>query len=107
MEISEEFNLPIGNVFHAGDGNLHPLILFDDRDQDEVARVHKASSAILKACADVGGTISGEHGVGLEKLKETSFIFCESDLELERNIKRAMDPTSIINEGKMIPEPAC
>jgi len=107
MEISEEYNLPIGNVFHAGDGNLHPLILFDDRDKEEVARVLKASSAILKACADVGGTISGEHGVGLEKLKETSFIFCESDLEFERNIKRAMDPSNIINEGKMIPEPAC
>ena len=107
IAISEEFNLPIGNVFHAGDGNLHPLILFDDRDEDEVARVHKASSAILKACADAGGTISGEHGVGLEKLNETRFIFCENDLEFERKIKRAMDPTDIINHGKMIPQPVC
>jgi FAD/FMN-containing dehydrogenase len=107
IEISKEFNLPIGNVFHAGDGNLHPLILFDDRDEEEVSRVHKASTAILKACADMGGTISGEHGVGLEKLQETYFIFCEADLEFERNIKRAMDPTNIINAGKMIPEAKC
>jgi len=107
IEIGKQFNLPIGNVFHAGDGNLHPLILFDDRDEDEVARVHKASSAILKACVDAGGTISGEHGVGLEKLRETMLIFCEHDLEFERNIKKAMDPTGIINEGKMIPDPSC
>ncbi len=107
IEISKEFNLPIGNVFHAGDGNLHPLILFDDRDEDEVARVHKASSAILKACVDAGGTISGEHGVGLEKLRETRLIFCEEDLEFERNIKNAMDPKGIINHGKLIPEPTC
>ena len=62
---------------------------------------------ILKICADAGGTISGEHGVGLEKLKEISFIFCETDLEFERSIKKAFDPDDIINPGKMIPEPAC
>ena len=102
-EISKEFNIPIGNVFHAGDGNLHPLILFDERDEDEKQRTLAASTAILKACADVGGTISGEHGVGLEKLKEVSFIFSKDDILFERKIKQAFDPTDIVNPDKMIP----
>jgi glycolate oxidase len=107
IEVGKKYNLPIGNVFHAGDGNLHPLIMFDERDPDEKARVRKASSEILKLCADAGGTISGEHGVGLEKLKETSLIFCENDLEFERGIKKAFDPEDLINPGKLIPEPVC
>ena len=107
IEIGEKYDLPIGNVFHAGDGNLHPLIMFDERDPDEKARVLKAATEILKACADAGGTISGEHGVGLEKLRETSFVFCENDLEFERKLKRVFDPYDIINPGKMIPESVC
>lgn len=107
IEIGKKYNLPIGNVFHAGDGNLHPLIMFDERDPDEKERVLKAATEILKACADAGGTISGEHGIGLEKLRETSFVFCENDLEFERKLKRAFDPDNIINPGKMIPEPVC
>ena len=107
IAIGEKYNLPIGNVFHAGDGNLHPLIMFDERDPEEKARVQKAATEILKACADAGGTISGEHGVGLEKLKETSFIFCENDLAFERTLKQAFDPNNIINPGKMIPEAVC
>lgn len=103
IAIGKKYNLPIGNVFHAGDGNLHPLIMFDERDEDERRRVLKISTEILKACADAGGTISGEHGVGMEKLKETAFIFNECDLEFERQIKRAFDPDDIINPGKMIP----
>ena len=106
MEVGKKYDLPIGNVFHAGDGNLHPLIMFDERDPDEKARVLEAGSEILKICADLGGTISGEHGVGLEKLKETRFIFCEPDLEFERQIKMAFDPDEILNPGKMIPERA-
>src|SRR5512138_3804896 len=90
--IGEKYNLSIGNVFHAGDGNLHPLILFDDRDKNELERVHKAGSEILKICADLGGTISGEHGIGTEKLGEMSLIFREADLEMMRNIKAGMDP---------------
>ncbi len=105
LDVGKKYNLPIGNVFHAGDGNLHPLILFDERNPGEKERVLKASSEILKICADAGGTISGEHGVGLEKLKETSLIFCESDLEFGRTIKKAFDPDDILNPGKMIPEP--
>ena len=104
-EIGKKYNLPIGNVFHAGDGNLHPLILFDDRDPDELARVHKAGSEILKVCADLGGTISGEHGIGTEKLKEMSFVFRDSDLEMMRGIKSAIDPKNVCNPGKVIPKP--
>ncbi|MEW6672707.1 MAG: FAD-linked oxidase C-terminal domain-containing protein [Thermodesulfobacteriota bacterium] len=103
IEIGKKYRLPIGNVFHAGDGNLHPLIMFDERDEDEKQRVLKASTEILKLCADAGGTISGEHGVGLEKLKETHFIFNEGDLQLERDIKSAFDADNILNPGKMIP----
>jgi len=105
MEAGKKYNLPIGNVFHAGDGNLHPLIMFDERDADELDRVKKLGTEILKICADAGGTISGEHGVGLEKLRETRFIFNENDLEFERKIKKAIDPVGNLNPGKMIPEP--
>jgi glycolate oxidase len=104
MEAGRKYDLPIGNVFHAGDGNLHPLIMFDERDDEEVDRVHKLGTEILKICAEAGGTISGEHGVGLEKLRETSFIFSESDLRFLRRIKTAFDPHDIMNPGKMIPE---
>jgi FAD/FMN-containing dehydrogenase len=90
-------------VFHAGDGNLHPLILFDERDKDELERVYKAGSEILKICADAGGTISGEHGIGMEKLKEMSFVFSESDIGLMRQIKKAFDPYDLWNPGKVIP----
>lgn len=103
IEIGKKYRVPIGNVFHAGDGNLHPLIMFDERDEDEKQRVLQASTEILKLCVDAGGTISGEHGVGLEKLKETHFIFNEGDLQLERDIKSAFDANNILNPGKMIP----
>jgi len=103
-QIGQKYNLSIGNVFHAGDGNLHPLILFDDRDARELERVHKAGSEILKICVDLGGTISGEHGIGTEKLVEMSLIFREADLEIMRNIKAAMDPKMICNPGKLIPQ---
>jgi len=104
MEVGRKYNLPIGNVFHAGDGNLHPLIMFDERDADEKTRALQAGAEILKICADLGGTISGEHGVGLEKLKEKHFVFCGPELEFERQIKMAFDPNEILNPGKMIPE---
>ena len=74
-EISRKYNLPIANVFHAGDGNLHPIILFDIRNEEETLRVKKAGTEILRSCVDTGGTISGEHGIGFEKLGEMSFIF--------------------------------
>ena len=104
LETGRKHGVLIGNVFHAGDGNLHPLILFDERDEDELKRVKRATSEILKICADAGGTISGEHGIGIEKLKEMSFIFSESDMEAMRQVKRAFDPEDLFNPGKVIPE---
>ena len=103
LEVGKKHNLPIGNVFHAGDGNLHPLILFDERDQGDLERVHKVAAEILKICVDAGGTISGEHGIGTEKLKEMSLIFSESDIDLMRQIKKAFDPYDMWNPGKVIP----
>jgi glycolate oxidase subunit GlcD len=101
--VAEKYHLPIGNVFHAGDGNLHPLILFDDRNAEELTRVHQAGSEILKICADLGGTISGEHGIGTEKMGEMALVFRDSDLEMMRRLKSAMDPKELCNPGKVIP----
>ena len=105
-KIGEKYHLSIGNVFHAGDGNLHPLILFDDRDAQELARVHKAGSEILKTCAELGGTISGEHGIGTEKLVEMSLIFRDADIDTMRRIKAALDPKGLCNPGKLLPPAA-
>jgi len=103
FETGEKYGLLIGNVFHAGDGNLHPLILFDEREEGELERVKEANSEILKICADAGGTISGEHGIGLEKLHEMSFVFSEGDLEVMRKVKKAFDPQDLLNPGKVVP----
>ncbi len=104
LQVGEKYDLLIGNVFHAGDGNLHPLILFDERDEKELAAAHSASSEILKICAEAGGTISGEHGIGIEKLDEMSLIFSEADFEAMRRVKQALDPQTILNPGKVIPD---
>jgi glycolate oxidase len=104
MEVGRKYDLPIANVFHAGDGNLHPLILFDERNEEELKKVHAAGSEILKLCADAGGTISGEHGIGTEKKKEMFFVFSPRDLAAMEKVKRAFDPADIYNPGKVIPE---
>ena len=103
MKVGGKYDLPIGNVFHAGDGNLHPLILFDERDKEELKRVRRAGREILEICAEAGGTISGEHGIGTEKLKEMSLIFSVCDLQYMRRIKDALDPEDIMNPGKVVP----
>lgn len=105
VEIGKKYRLPIANVFHAGDGNLHPLILFDERDKDELERVHAAATEIMKVCAEMGGTISGEHGIGLEKLHGMSFIFGRDDIEAMRKVKKAFDPQGLLNPGKVLPSP--
>jgi glycolate oxidase len=104
MKVGEKYGLPIANVFHAGDGNLHPLILFDERDEEELKKVHAAGSEILKLCADAGGTISGEHGIGAEKIQEMFFVFSPRDMDAMRRVKKAFDPADIYNPGKVIPE---
>jgi glycolate oxidase len=104
FEIGKKYNLPIANVFHAGDGNLHPLILFDERDRDELERVHAAATEIMKVCVDMGGTISGEHGIGVEKLHGMSFVFSPRDIDAMRKVKAAFDPANLLNPGKVLPE---
>jgi len=104
MEVSKKYDLPIANVFHAGDGNLHPLILFDERNEEELRKVHLAGSEIMKLCAEAGGTISGEHGIGTEKMKEMFYIFSSQDIAAMKKIKKAFDPENIFNPGKILPE---
>jgi glycolate oxidase len=104
-EVSKKYNLMIPNVFHAGDGNLHPLILFDWRDAEQKARVMKAGMEILELCVEMGGTISGEHGVGLEKIDAMRLVFTEEDIRSQVRVKRAFDPKNLANPGKMFPLP--
>ncbi|HEX7550764.1 MAG TPA: FAD-linked oxidase C-terminal domain-containing protein [Candidatus Methylomirabilis sp.] len=104
-EVGKKYNLQIPNVFHAGDGNLHPLILFDWRDAEQKARVMKAGMEILQLCVEMGGTISGEHGVGLEKIGAMRLIFSEADIRSQVRVKQAFDPRNLANPGKMFPLP--
>jgi glycolate oxidase len=105
-EISEKYGLRIANVFHAGDGNLHPLILFDSRLPGETERAVEAGSEVLKACADAGGSITGEHGVGIEKMEDMRFIFNESEIEAQTRIRDVFNPKHLCNPDKMFPKPA-
>src|SRR5713101_7244423 len=102
-EIVAAHGLRVGNVFHAGDGNLHPNILYDPRKPGEEARVVEAGGEILKVCADVGGSISGEHGIGLEKVDYMSLIFSEADLACMHRVKEAWNPSGLCNPGKIFP----
>jgi len=104
--IAEHHQLSHGNVFHAGDGNLHPLLFFDSRDPDQLHRVKEAGWEIMKNCVELGGTITGEHGVGVEKLEAMHMIFSEDDLDAQRAVRHAFDPEGRLNPGKAIPGPA-
>ncbi len=101
--LSEEYGLRIANVFHAGDGNLHPLILFDANTDGELERTEELGSKILQLCVEVGGTITGEHGVGLEKINEMCVQFDQDTLTQFHTLKAAFDPKGILNPGKAIP----
>jgi glycolate oxidase len=105
-EIAARYGLIIANVFHAGDGNLHPNILFDMRKPGELDRVIEAGTEILKACVAVGGSITGEHGIGLEKKAYIGLLFNEQDLEAMRRVRRAFDPAARLNPAKLFPSPA-
>jgi glycolate oxidase len=102
-ELSKQFKLRCANVFHAGDGNLHPLIMFDANVADEAERAEAFGAAILELCIDVGGTITGEHGVGVEKLKAMCVQFRSAELERFLGIKAAFDPHGLLNPGKAVP----
>jgi glycolate oxidase len=102
-EIVAEHALRVGNVFHAGDGNLHPNILYDPRRPGEEARVVAAGADIMRVCAEVGGSISGEHGIGLEKADFMPFIFSTADLDLMQRLKGAFNPAGLCNPGKVFP----
>jgi glycolate oxidase len=102
-EIVATHGLRVGNVFHAGDGNLHPNILYDPRNPGEVERVLAAGAEIMKVCVDVGGSISGEHGIGIEKQNFMPWIFSEADLKAMAAVKAAFNPTGRCNPGKIFP----
>ncbi|HKP46483.1 MAG TPA: FAD-linked oxidase C-terminal domain-containing protein [Pyrinomonadaceae bacterium] len=102
--IAARYQLRIANVFHAGDGNLHPLICFDSRIANEVQRVKDAGRELMQVCVKAGGSITGEHGVGLDKRELLPLIFSEKDMEIMLRVRAAFDPLGVMNPGKIIPE---
>ena len=101
--IAAEFDLIVLNVFHAGDGNLHPLLVYDKREPGVLERVHAAGDAIVRASIDAGGVLSGEHGIGLEKRDYMGLLFSAVDLDLQARLREAFDPAGLANPGKVLP----
>ncbi len=101
--LSKKYNLPVANAFHAGDGNLHPLIMFDANDKKSLEKTEKFGADILKYCVKVGGALTGEHGVGIEKRELMCEAFNNTDIRQQINIKIALDPSSLLNPGKVYP----
>jgi glycolate oxidase len=104
-ELSQQHRLRVGNVFHAGDGNLHPLVLYDGRVEGEAVRAEALSKQILEICIDAGGSITGEHGVGTDKACAMPLMFSEDDLAAMQRFRRAFDPRGLANPGKLFPTP--
>jgi glycolate oxidase len=102
-EIANHYRVQNANVFHAGDGNLHPNLFFDRRDKDQVHRVMDAGTEILRACVDLGGTVSGEHGIGLEKRDALNLIFSADDLAAMAKVKGCFNPSLLFNPDKVFP----
>ncbi len=105
--IAAAHRVTVSNVFHAGDGNLHPNINFDSRDADQLERVEAASTAIMQACIRAGGSITGEHGVGMDKLRYMPMLFDSDTLSAMRAVRQAFDPHELSNPGKVVPIHAC
>ncbi len=103
--IGKRHEVLIANVYHAGDGNLHPCLLFNRDNEEQVKQVLLASKEILEMCVRLGGTLSGEHGIGVEKIGQMSFAFAEADLDAMRTLRSAFDPDLILNPGKLVPTP--
>ena len=104
-ELEAEFGLRVGNVFHAGDGNLHPLVLYDARVEGEPERARALAEAILEACIDAGGSLTDEHGIGVDKACSMPLLFGADDLEAMQRVRRAFDPSGLCNPGKVFPTP--
>ena len=101
--LSEKYGLRVANVFHAGDGNLHPLILFDANQPGELKNAEQFGADILRYCVEVGGVLTGEHGVGIEKRDLMGVMFSEDDLKQQQRLKCAFDPNQLLNPGKVYP----
>ena len=101
--MSERYGLGVANVFHAGDGNLHPLILFDSRYPDQVNKIFGMSEEIMKLCVDVGGSLSGEHGIGYEKKDFMELVFTDTDLQTMMRVKQVFNPHALLNPAKIFP----
>ena len=104
-DLELRYGLRVGNVFHAGDGNLHPLVLYDERVAGEPERAKQLADEILAACVKAGGTITGEHGIGVDKACQMPLLFGEQDLEAMQRLRRAFDPAGLANPGKIFPTP--
>jgi glycolate oxidase len=102
-EIGAKHQIRTVNVFHAGDGNIHPILLFDERDADQVRRVLAASDEILEECIACGGSVTGEHGIGVEKIHFMRRMFSESDLAAMKNLRDAFNPLGNLSPDKMLP----
>jgi glycolate oxidase len=108
MAIGERHGLLIANVFHAGDGNLHPMICYDDRRPGELERAKEANEALLRACIALGGSVTGEHGIGLDKCKNLPLQYADADLNVMYRLRGVFDPDRLMNPGKLLPtHPAC
>lgn len=104
-KVSEKYGLTIANIFHAGDGNMHPAILFDPRDPVQTAKTTEAGAEILRYCVSVGGSITGEHGVGMEKNNLMPLLFSESELSVMKSLRDALNPKATLNPHKIFPTP--
>jgi glycolate oxidase len=102
-QTEQKYNLRIVNVFHAGDGNLHPIILFDERHAEQIERVLLASEDILNRCIDLGGSVTGEHGIGVEKISFMSRLFSQEDLAVMTDVRRVFNPSGLCSPGKLLP----
>ena len=103
QRLSKKYNLPVANAFHAGDGNLHPLIMYDANEKNSLEKTEKFGAEILKYCVKVGGVLTGEHGVGVEKRDLMGTMFTQVDLDQQQRVKCAFDPNSLLNPGKVFP----